>query len=211
MHESWYEYLLPFLCSEEGDVIFEYLKEDNKRYNIFPESNKIFNAFKVPFKDVKVVILGQDPYYTKGVATGYAFGVNKDFRIAPSLHNIIKEVKRTEGDKEFDKTLKSWVDQGVLLINTAFTVREGQPNSHSKIWNSFINFVFSTLNYNKSNLVYLLWGNHAKGYKKLIDENNHILESSHPSPLAKGFVGNNHFKLTNEILSKNDKRKIKWI
>ena len=211
MHESWHEHLIPYLCNEESNELFNKITLDKKTNNVYPKTINVFNVFEMPLTDIKVVILGQDPYYTKDVATGYAFGVKENANIAPSLRNIIKEVHRTEGKGEFDKTLKSWTDQGVFLLNTALTVREGEPNSHTKIWKPFINFVFSVLNYNRSNIIFLLWGGKAKAYSSLINENHITLESPHPSPLATGFIGNDHFNKTNKILIKNGKEPIKWI
>lgn len=209
--DSWFEHIAPFLCSEEGDKLINMLIEEHKKYTVYPAKENRLRVFKRPINDIKVVILGQDPYHGPGQATGLAFGVSEETPIPPSLKNIIKEVKRTEGDGNFDKTLTKWEEQGVFLINTALTVRRSQANSHKNIWKSFINFVFSTLNYERSNLIYLLWGNNAKSYKKLIGNHNYILESPHPSPLAKGFVGNDHFSKTNKILIKDGKVPIQWI
>lgn len=220
MDEGWFTELEPFLCSPKGDLIFDALKEEKKHYKIYPDALNCFNAFKYKLENLKVVILGQDPYYTPGVATGLAFSISdKAKKVPPSLRTIEDEIRVSHFneykdmryyDRPFKYNLTHWADQGVLLLNTALTVRENEPSSHLKIWKPFINFVFLVLN--KYELIYLLWGNHAKKYKDLIEDHNHILESPHPSPLARGFKGNNHFILTNNILKeKKNEQGIRWL
>ena len=183
---------------------------------IFPAGNEIFRAFDLcsPSK-VKVVILGQDPYPTKGHAHGLCFSVNDKVKPLPkSLVNIFKEL---ESDLSIQAPangdLSNWAEQGVLLINTALTVRENKSGSHAKIWKSFTTDLIKYIGMNSSNVVFMLWGAHAQSYKQFINsEKNLILEHSHPSPLSrKPFVGNNHFVLCNDYLKSKNTPIIQWV
>jgi uracil-DNA glycosylase len=182
---------------------------------IFPPGPLIFNAFhKTPFDQVKVVILGQDPYHNPGEAMGLSFSVPKGKRVPPSLVNIYKEIHAdldlpipSHGD------LSAWAEQGVLLLNAMLTVESGKPASHQKIgWQSFTDAVIHTLSEKREGLVFMLWGNFAKGKKALIDANKHtILEAAHPSPLAgNAFQGCQHFSKANAALNQNGKTPINW-
>jgi uracil-DNA glycosylase len=183
---------------------------------LYPPMPLIFNAFNTtPFDDVKVVILGQDPYHWENQAHGLSFSVQDGVLFPPSLKNIFKEVKADIG-KEIPKSwnLERWAKDWVLLLNAILTVRAGEPASHAKIgWEQFTDAVIKTISDKKEGIVFLLWGNFAKSKKLLIDTKKHfVLEASHPSPLGahKGFFGCKHFSKTNDILKKLGKKEIEW-
>lgn len=189
--------------------------ETEKGKIIYPEKSKIFNAFNsTPFDQVKIVILGQDPYHGKGQAMGLSFSVPRGIRVPPSLRNIYKELNRSTGFFPPDHgDLSAWAAQGVFLLNTILTVEAGLPRSHATAgWETFTDRVIEILSEERSGLVFMLWGNHARSKKSLIDPADHlILESRHPSPLAgKGFYGNNHFLDSNEYLLQNGKLAVNW-
>ncbi|MDD2907928.1 MAG: uracil-DNA glycosylase [Candidatus Gracilibacteria bacterium] len=188
----------------------------NSGITIYPPLNLVFNAFeKTPFKDIKVVILGQDPYHGIGQAQGFCFSVPENIKLPPSLKNIYKEIEASLGIKNSNSgDLTPWTKQGVFLLNAILTVQAGNPASHSKIgWEKFTNEIIKSISDEKENVIFLLWGAFAQGKKSLIDTNKHIvLESPHPSPFSahRGFLGNNHFKSVNEILKKQGKKEIDW-
>lgn len=183
---------------------------------IFPPGPKIFNAFDAcPYDKVKGVIIGQDPYHGKGQANGLCFSVAPGIAMPPSLVNIFKEVCDDTGASfPKDGDLTRWAEQGVLLLNSSLTVKEGQAASHAGIgWEEFTDAVVEKLNQDKEGLVFILWGSHAikKGAK--IDRTKHlVLTSPHPSPLAahRGFFGNHHFSKANEYLKEKGKEEVKW-
>lgn len=183
----------------------------------FPRGNQIFRAFdSCPFNEVKVVILGQDPYPTKGHAHGLCFSVESSVRPLPkSLQNIYKEIERDLLITcPSDGNLMRWADQGVLLLNAVLTVREGNPGSHAGIgWEKFTDAVITRLNSRKENLVYLLWGSHAiKKAQAVNKDKNLVLEAPHPSPLSayRGFFGCAHFSKTNQYLKSKGIDSINW-
>ncbi len=207
----------------KGEVESEYFKEildkvdhEYGTYKVYPPENKIFSAFKLtPFKDCKVVIIGQDPYHGEGQAHGLAFSVMPGVPIPPSLMNIFKEIADDIGGFIPDNGyLVPWARQGVLLLNTVLTVREGSPNSHRILgWERFTDAVIQTLNKKDEKVVFLLWGNNAKLKASLIDTTKHaVLFASHPSPLSAygGFFGCKHFSKTNEILKNAGETPINW-
>ena len=182
------------------------LIEEYIHHQIFPKAEDIFNAFHyTSYKDLKVLILGQDPYHNVGQAHGLAFSVKDGVKIPPSLQNIYKELNSDLG-LAIPKTgyLKSWADEGIMLLNTTLTVRAHEPMSHSKIgWEIFTNSVIEKISEKKEPVVYILWGNHAKARKKFINNENHlIIEGVHPSPLSanRGFFGSRPFSRANEFL-----------
>ncbi|MCL2098144.1 MAG: uracil-DNA glycosylase [Bacteroidales bacterium] len=182
---------------------------------LYPPARLIFNAFeKTPFNQVKVVILGQDPYHGPGQAHGLCFSVQKGVPQPPSLVNIFKEIESDLGIAPPNHgCLEQWAEQGVFLLNAALTVRAGEPMSHSKIgWESFTDAVIRTISEQKTGIVFLLWGNFARSKRDLIDSTKHfILEAAHPSPLSRGaFFGNKHFSKTNELLQQQGLRPINW-
>lgn len=192
------------------------LVKEYEDYIIYPDMNDIFNAlYYTPYKDVKVVILGQDPYHGEGQAHGLSFSVKPGVRTPPSLLNVYKELKEDLGyDIPDNGYLEKWVKQGVLLLNTRLTVRKSQPDSHRKIgWQSFTNRVMEVLNERKEPIVFILWGNHARAYKSFITNAwHHIIESPHPSPFSanRGFFGSRPFSRANKFLTDNNIEPIDW-
>jgi uracil-DNA glycosylase len=185
-----------------------------EKISIAPKLENIFKAFEYcSFQKTKVVIFGQDPYFQPGVANGLAFSVNKDQAIPSSLRNIYKEIKNDLGVvSNFDGDLRTWSRQGVLLLNSALTVEDHKPGSHSDIgWNDFIFDVIDSLN-KKGKVVFMLWGNNAKKYLDRIDNANLVLTTSHPSPLSayRGFFGCKHFSKCNKYLKQNNRKLIDW-
>ena len=186
-----------------------------KEKEIYPKKEDVFNAFKIPYSDIKVVILGQDPYHGEGEAHGYAFSCLKK-PIPPSLKNIYKELYSDLGIEK-DMTngdLTPWANQGVMLLNAGLTVEKDKPNSHKDLgWNKFTDVVISKLNEREDPIVFILWGNFAREKAKLITNPQHlVIESAHPSPFSarNGFFGSRPFSKTNEFLKKNNKKEINW-
>ena len=182
---------------------------------IFPPGNRIFRAFELtPLDQVKVVILGQDPYHGYGQAMGLSFSVPDGVPAPPSLKNIFKEIEDDLGIRMSGRpNLEGWARQGVLLLNAVLTVRASQPASHSAIgWQEFTDAVIRCINANCEGVVFLLWGNFARAKRELIDTSRHyVLEAPHPSPLARGaFFGCRHFSRTNDILARQGKTPIDW-
>lgn len=183
---------------------------------VFPTKNKIFAAFEhCPFDEVKVVILGQDPYHGTGQAHGLAFSVPDEEKIPPSLRNIYKEIQVDIG-KEMPKSgnLERWAKQGVLLLNATLTVEENQAGFHQGWgWETFTDEVIRIISEKKEHIVFLLWGKYAQNKAKLIDKSKHlVLKTSHPSPLSahRGFLGCNHFSKTNRYLKEHSISEIEW-
>ncbi|NVP17120.1 uracil-DNA glycosylase [Candidatus Gracilibacteria bacterium] len=202
----------------------EYFKNIEKKINediksgitIYPPIENIFNAFeKTAFEDIKVIILGQDPYHRPGQAQGFCFSVPEGMKLPPSLKNIYKEINNSlQIDNKNNGDLTSWTKEGVFLLNAILTVQAGNPASHSKIgWEKFSDEIIKIISLEHEKVIFLLWGAFAISKKSLIDTNKHIvLESPHPSPFSahRGFLGNNHFKKTNEILKSWGKKEIDW-
>lgn len=190
--------------------------KDMQRYRVFPPNNEIYNAFKLtPFSEIKVVIIGQDPYHEIGQAHGLAFSVRNGVKLPPSLKNIYKEIESEFGYKMSESgDLSKWAKQGVLLLNSSLTVNEGMPASHKGYgWEIFTSKVVKLINDNLSGVVFLLWGRHAQEYEKCIDAQKHyVLKTTHPSPFSVkyGFEGCGHFKKTNDILLSLNKKPIDW-
>ena len=182
---------------------------------LYPPGPLIFNAFNAtPLDKVKVVILGQDPYHGPGEAMGLCFSVPTAIKIPPSLQNIFKEIRDDVGVPISNHgNLSSWADQGVFLLNAMLTVEHKKAGSHQRIgWQTFTDAVIQRLSDDKDHLVFLLWGNFARQKKQLINTNKHdVLESPHPSPLARGgFYGHHHFSRTNTLLTNHGHPPIKW-
>ena len=190
--------------------------EEYSKYKVYPPKGKIFSALThCDIDDVKVVILGQDPYHEEGQAHGMCFSVLPGVDIPPSLKNIYKEIQAEYGyEPPNHGCLVSWSNQGVLLLNTTLTVREHQANSHSKYgWQKFTDRVIQEVNKQEKPVVFILWGGNARSKKVFIDTSKHlILESAHPSPLSayQGFLGNGHFKKANEFLKEKGREEINW-
>ncbi len=192
-------------------------QEKQAGHTVYPKGTDIFNAFKhTPFEDVKVVILGQDPYHGVGQAHGLSFSVQKGVVPPPSLKNIYKELADEFPDFKIPShgELTSWAKQGVLLLNATLTVRAHTAGSHqNKGWEQFTDKVITELSEKRTGLVFILWGNYAKQKEVLIDQNKHfIIKSAHPSPFSayNGFFGSKPFSKTNEILRKEGKDVINW-
>lgn len=219
---NWDE--LDFFRTGKLRQVLSFLNDERKTKTIFPAKKDIFNALAyTPFDEVKVVILGQDPYPTKGHAHGLAFSVKESVKRLPaSLQNIFLELTASgnfNGDgfddyQRYGGDLTRWAQQGVLLLNTSLTVVEGKPQSHKDSgWGELTNEIIRKLSDNKSNLVFLLWGNNAISKARFIDDDKHlVLTAAHPSPLSchRGFFGCNHFPKTNEYLSEHKIEPIKW-
>lgn len=194
----------------------KFLIDEYKNKKIYPNMYDIFNSLKLTsYEDVKIVILGQDPYHGENQAHGLAFSVNKGIKIPPSLLNMYKELQNDLGCFiPNNGYLVPWAEQGVLLLNTVLTVREGEPNSHkNKGWEIFTDKVISKLNEREDPIIFILWGNNAKEKLKLITNKRHfILTAPHPSPLSasRGFFGCKHFSKANEILKSLHKEEINW-
>lgn len=215
MHESW----KPFLQSEFAKPYFQelstFLHEAYATKRVFPAKVQVFRAFSSDLAQVKVVVLGQDPYHTPGAAHGLAFSVPDGQPIPPSLINIYKEIDHEYGHHQNQTgNLKSWQKQGVLLLNNVLTVEAHKAGSHrGKGWEIFTEATVKYLNQECPHLVFLLWGRDARSKKTLIDPTKHlILESAHPSPLSahNGFFGNGHFLKANEFLRKHHLTEIEW-
>lgn len=215
---SWDSLLCDEFEKEYYLSLRRFLKEEylGGKHRIFPEMNNIFNALKyTDYDDVKVVILGQDPYHGYGQAHGLCFSVQKGTMPPPSLVNIFKELKEDVGvSQPSHGELTEWAKRGVLLLNTVLTVREGMAASHRGMgWEIFTDRVISLLNQREKPMVFMLWGNFAKNKGALLDGSKHlILTAAHPSPLSayNGFFGCRHFSLANEFLRKNGLEEIDW-
>lgn len=193
-----------------------FLEKEYKTKTVYPIVDDIFNALKfTSFKDTKVVILGQDPYHGKEQSHGLSFSVKKGVKIPPSLRNIYKELHSDLGCTiPNNGYLKSWADQGVLLLNTSLTVRQAEANSHNKIgWEVFTDRIIKLLNQREEPIVFILWGNNAKSKEALITNDKHfIIKSFHPSPLSasRGFFGSKPFSKTNDFLRSIGEKPIDW-
>lgn len=216
LHNDWNDLLEDEFDKEYYTNLHNFLIEEYKTKTIYPDMYDIFNALHyTEYKNVKVVILGQDPYHGPNQAHGLSFSVKPDVPVPPSLKNIFKELNSDLGCYiPNNGYLKSWANQGVLLLNTVLTVQAGNANSHKgKGWETFTDKIISVLNDRKDPVIFILWGNNAINKKKLITNPQHyILQSVHPSPLSanRGFFGSKPFSKTNEILKKLGKKPIDW-
>jgi uracil-DNA glycosylase len=212
---SWKEKLAPELEKAYFQKLMVFLNEEINTQTIYPPEALIFNAFeKCRFDEVKVVVIGQDPYHGEGQANGLCFSVNEGVKIPPSLKNIFKEIQ-TDVGKDIPKSgnLERWAEQGVLLLNAILTVRASKAASHrNKGWEQFTDAVIRLISDEKEQVVFLLWGNYAQQKGKEVDNSKHlILKSAHPSPLsAKQFFGNKHFSQANQYLQQCGKEPIDW-
>lgn len=213
--KSWLEPLDKEFKAPYFTELKSFLVQEKKQYVIYPPGSKIFAAFDhTPFDNIKVVIIGQDPYHGPGQANGLCFSVSPGIRKPPSLENIFKELKDDLGIPVPDSgNLEPWADQGVLLLNATLTVRANQAGSHQrKGWEIFTDAVIKEISERKKGVVFLLWGKYAHSKEELIDKEKHfILKAAHPSPLARGaFFGCKHFSKTNEILKSQGIGPIDW-
>ncbi|SCC65485.1 uracil-DNA glycosylase [Bacillus mycoides] len=201
---------------EYYQALANFLKEEYEEHVIYPKKEDIFNALQyTSYENTKVVILGQDPYHGPNQAHGLSFSVQPGIKTPPSLLNMYKELRDEYGyEIPNNGYLVKWAEQGVLLLNTVLTVRQGEANSHKrKGWEHFTDRVIELLNEREKPVIFILWGRHAQAKKKLITNTNHyIIESVHPSPLSarRGFFGSKPYSKVNEILSNMDEKEIDW-
>ena len=213
---GWDEALAPLFESDNYKKIRNFLKDEYSHHVVYPDMYDIYNCFKyTPFNEVKAVILGQDPYHNVGQAHGLCFSVQDGIEPPPSLVNIFKELHDDVGCSiPKSGNLTKWAKEGVLLLNTALTVRAHRANSHKDCgWTWFTDNVIKILSDRRENLVFILWGGNARSKKPLIDRSKHlVLECAHPSPLSayNGFFGCRHFSKTNEYLAAHGKTPIDW-
>lgn len=218
MSDSWLRWIdeqkaQPYLAETLAHVS----KQRREGEVVYPPESEMFNAFlDTPFEKVKVVILGQDPYHGPNQAHGLSFSVTQGNKIPPSLRNIFKELEQdvSEFDIPNHGCLSSWATQGVLLLNTVLSVKQGQANSHKHLnWQQFTDKAISKINDELTGVIFLLWGTPAQTKRKLIDETRHfVLTAPHPSPLSahRGFFGCGHFSKVNELLLRQNKSPINW-
>lgn len=216
IQNNWRPILEKAISTSDYQELREFLKEEYKNQTIFPIMDKIWTAFQwTDYKDVKVVILGQDPYHGAGQAHGLSFSVQPTVKTPPSLVNIYKELENDLGIPPANHGyLKSWAEQGVFLLNSVLTVREGKAHSHrGKGWEQITDLAIASLNKREKPIVFILWGAAARKKEALIDTDKHfILTSVHPSPLSayRGFFGSKPFSKTNQILIDSGQTPINW-
>lgn len=215
IRKSWFNLLKEDFESDSFKKLQEFLAEENSRYIIYPSEDNIFSALNaVPFDEVKVVIIGQDPYHEPNQAHGLAFSVQDNTPIPPSLLNIYKEIENDLGIKcQESGDLTRWAKQGVLLLNTTLTVRRGQANSHKGHgWEEITGRIIELLSKREKPLVFLLWGSNAQAFADKIAPQHLVLKAPHPSPLSayRGFFGCKHFSKCNAFLKKNNQSEIDW-
>jgi len=216
IEQSWKERLVTEFEKDYFKDLANFVREEYRNNTIYPPGNLIFNAFDLcPFDDVKVVILGQDPYHGPGQAHGLCFSVNEGVKFPPSLRNIFKEIENDLGIRAPQSgNLERWAQQGVLLLNATLTVRASSAASHQRMgWEQFTDAVIHRIAEEKEHVVFLLWGAYAQKKGAFIDTKRHlVLKSAHPSPLSasKGFFGNHHFSKTNDYLMEHGKKPIQW-
>lgn len=195
--------------------LLNYINEEYNNKTIYPLKENIFKALEyTDYNDIKVVILGQDPYHGEGEAQGLSFSIPNDIRITPSLRNIFKELKNDLNIERTNTDLTDWAKQGILLLNAILTVCKDTPLSHKdKGWEIFTDEIIKKINEREDPVIFILWGNYARSKKKLITNKNHyIIESAHPSPLSasRGFFDSKPFSKTNNILNSINKESIRW-
>lgn len=217
IEKSWKKCLENEFGKKYFHDLVDFVKGEYQNFPIFPPAGYIFKAFELtPVDQVKVVILGQDPYHGPNQANGLAFSVNEGVPLPPSLQNIYKEIESDLGVKvERKGNLEKWAKQGVLLLNATLTVRAHTAGSHqNKGWELFTDAVIKVLSEQKSNLVFILWGAYAQKKGQIIDKDKHmIIKSAHPSPLSayNGFFGSKPFSKANDYLISKKMQKIRWI
>ena len=212
---TWTEILAPIKNTEYFTTLCEKVKEEYQTTKCFPPKNQIFRAIELtPFEEVKVVIIGQDPYHNDNQANGLCFSVSDKVKAPPSLKNIFKELEDDLGIKKTSNELEMWAKQGVLLLNATLTVRAHEANSHKDLgWGQFTDFIIKEISDKKENVVFVLWGNFAQKKAGLIDASKHfVIQSAHPSPFSvhKGFFGSRPFSKINQFLEEKGKEPINW-
>lgn len=212
---TWTEVLSPIKNSTYFEQLWEKVKGEYTTTKCFPPKNQIFRALELTaFEDVKVVIIGQDPYHNDFQANGLCFSVSENVAAPPSLKNIFKELEDDLGIHRTKKELDDWAEQGVLLLNATLTVAAHQPNSHHHLgWETFTDFIIKEVSAKKENVVFVLWGAFAQKKAPLIDSTKHfIIQSAHPSPFSsyRGFFGSKPFSKINNYLISNGLQPILW-
>ena len=212
---TWTEILAPIKNTEYFTTLWEKVKEEYQTTKCFPPKNQIFRTIELtPFEEVKVVIIGQDPYHNDNQANGLCFSVSDKVTAPPSLKNIFKELEDDLGIKKISNELEMWAKQGVLLLNATLTVRAHEANSHKDLgWEQFTDFIIKEISDKKENVVFVLWGAFAQKKAGLIDTSRHfIIQSAHPSPFSvhKGFFGSRPFSKINQFLKEKGKEPINW-
>lgn len=215
MHKSWQSIFKNYPEKDHLSKIVDEINYSRRKTIIFPPKEEVFKVFELAIDDIKVVILGQDPYHNDGQACGLSFSVKEGIPLPKSLINIYKELENDLGIKPSKNgNLEKWHKQGVFLLNAVLTVEKNKPASHSNIgWENFTDYIIKNISNNCSNVVFILWGSFAKSKKFLIDKNKHlIIESAHPSPLSayRGFFGSKPFSRANDYLKLKGKEKINF-
>lgn len=215
INNDWDIVLKDLYNTKEFKELINNVKKEYDKEIIFPEKENMFKALQLTnYKNVKVVILGQDPYHGEGEANGLSFSVNEGVKIPPSLRNIYKELKEDMNIENKNTDLTKWAEEGVLLLNSVLTVKKDEAASHKDIgWNIFSDEVIRKLNEREEPIVFILWGAFARNKAKLLTNKKHlIIESNHPSPLSayRGFFGSKPFSKTNEYLIQNKMQGINW-
>jgi uracil-DNA glycosylase len=215
MDKKWLDIINEESRKEYFNKLNRFIDEERKYKSIYPPLELVYSAFELTsFDNVKVIIIGQDPYHQSGVANGLSFSVNQKNKLPKSLNNIFKELKDDLGINNTNGNLRSWSRQGVFLLNTILTVEDGKALSHKNIgWEVFTKAIIESLNKDSKPKVFLLWGNQAQKYSQLISNKNHlIIASAHPSPLSayNGFFGSKPFSKINKFLIKNNLPEINW-
>lgn len=214
--DSWKKRLSAEFVAPYFQTLIDFVRQEYNAVAVYPPGKEIFRAFdSCPFEDIKVVVIGQDPYHGAGQANGLCFSVKDGIRTPPSLVNIFKEIKQDLGKPiPSSGNLDRWAKQGVLLLNATLTVRAASPGSHqNKGWELFTDQVIRQVSGEKSGVVFLLWGAYARKKGEIIDRSKHcVLMSAHPSPFSadRGFFGNKHFSKTNEYLKSRGLKEIDW-
>jgi uracil-DNA glycosylase len=213
---SWNDFFRNQIQQEYFLDLLEFINSERLEFVVYPEKEEVFTAFRLtPVQSIKIVLLGQDPYHGPGQAHGLSFSVREDVKIPPSLRNIFQELRHsTDFEVPVNGNLTAWASQGIFLLNSVLTVRNGQAGSHGgKGWEKFTDNVINYISDHCNHVVFLLWGNYAQSKRHLIAAEKHlILTAAHPSPLSayRGFFGCNHFLLANDFLLKNGTEMIKW-
>ena len=212
---TWTEVLAPIKNSEYFENLWQNVKTEYNSAKVFPPKKEIFRALDLtPFDEVRVVIIGQDPYHNDNQANGLSFSVSEEVSAPPSLKNIFTELKSDLGIERQKTDLEDWARQGVLLLNSSLTVRAHSPNSHKDLgWEKFTNFIIKEISEKKENVVFVLWGAFAQKKEELIDTSKHfIIKSAHPSPFSvhRGFYGSKPFSKVNNYLKSKNIKPISW-
>jgi uracil-DNA glycosylase len=212
---TWNEILAPIKNTEYYQNLWQKVEEEYQTNQVFPPKEQIFRALELTdFEDVKVVIIGQDPYHNDFQANGLCFSVSEQVKAPPSLKNIFTELKDDVGIERVSKELDDWAKQGVLMLNATLTVRAHSPNSHKDLgWEKFTDFIIKEVSDKKENVVFVLWGAFAQKKAELIDSAKHfIIKSAHPSPFSvyRGFYGSKPFSKINEYLASKNLKTISW-